>query len=160
MYQTKLPLLPILDLTKIKNHNNKKLTANFKIVKTKHKFSSDSVETGNDLNVPMFGCECSISINKKKFKKTINSTTYGFPIIIVNQHQSFNISMENRSDYILNIHYHGVNFNCFNDGASDACLFGKDTEIGYTNLLDCKMNNNSSLCWYHPHNMYEASEFV
>ena len=68
--------------------------------------------------------------------------------------------MDNQSDYVLNIHYHGVNFNAFNDGASDACLFGKDTQIGYVNKLNCKMNNNSSLCWYHSHNMYQASEFV
>ena len=172
MNQIKLPLLPILDLTKVKQCKNKKLNANFKLIKTKHKFSTNSTETGNDPNVPMFGCECWVSEinnnlssssdikNEKILKNTLASTTYGFPLIIVNQNQKFDIVMNNLSEYVVNIHYHGVNFIPFNDGASDACLFGKDTKIGYINKLKCKMNNNSSMCWYHPHNMYEASEFV
>jgi FtsP/CotA-like multicopper oxidase with cupredoxin domain len=156
------PILPILDLT---NNDKKKLNANFKIIKTKHKFSTKSVETGNDPIIPIFGCEYWVSDISKHSdsisnNSIINSTTFGLPLIIVNQNQIFDINMDNQSGYVLNIHYHGINFNAFNDGASDACLFGKNTQIGLINKLNCKMNNNSSLCWYHPHNMYQASEFI
>ena len=41
--------------------------------------------------------------------------------------------MENNSSYMLNIHYHGNNYNPFNDGASNECYFGPKTKIG--NLL-------------------------
>lgn len=170
-----LPLLPYLDLTKF-NKKNTYPNANINFIKTKHKLSTNSLETGNDPLIPIFGCECwlseisnslssssSLSTNKNNeeiIENTKNSTTYGFPIIIVNQNQNFDITMNNLSTYDVNIHYHGVNFNPFNDGASDACIFGPNTQIGITNRLNCTMNNNSSLCWYHPHNMYEASEFV
>ena len=154
-YNTALTFLPILDITQKKDLGT---DIYYEIIKTTHKFTSNSVASGNDPVIPIFGSNCWIKSNKNIEQK--QSIDFGLPVIKVRQNQQFNIVQKNLSTFAINIHFHGVNFNPYNDGASSACIFGPDTEIGLTNKSTYIMNNNSCLCWYHPHNMLNAAEYV
>ena len=159
-FNTKLHLLPILDIT---HYTNPNISFNTEIIKTTHKFSLNSAESGNNSNEPIFGSNFWVGNGQGLGSGSIEQSgfsDFGFPILKVRRDQFFYINQKNLSTYAVNIHFHGVNFNPYNDGASSACMFGPDTAIGLTNSSFYQMRNNSSVCWYHPHNMYSASEYV
>ena len=68
--------------------------------------------------------------------------------------------MDNASDYIVNFHYHGINYSPSNDGTSFVEMFGKNTKIGLVHTLKATMTNNAALCWYHPHPNFVSSPYI
>jgi hypothetical protein len=105
MTSIQLPYLPVLDIS---NTCDKKSLPEFyfEIIKTKHKFSSDSSESGTAPLIPIFGCNCYVKYKCKLSQK--GSTTFGLPILRVRQYQRYKTVMNNKSSYPINMHYHGL----------------------------------------------------
>jgi hypothetical protein len=93
--------------------------------------------------------------------QTPNPSNLFLPIVIVNRGQNIEFKLENATnEYIFNIHWHGMNNNAFQDGASMECFFGLETKIGTKLNLYFNFKNNSSFLLWHPHNMFETSPFA
>jgi FtsP/CotA-like multicopper oxidase with cupredoxin domain len=83
--------------------------------------------------------------------------TFGLPTLQLKRDEKLQFRTSNTSSYTFNIHWHGVNFSPFNDGATTPTLFGEGTKIGITNIFDTYFYNNSCVAWNHAHPMFYSS---
>ena len=149
---TKLPLPPFMDMT----NNNGKDIGHIRIKTCLHKFSQNSIPSGNDpKNFPIFG---SIGyINDKK----IMDKTFGLPFFRFKKGQKVHLRFTNETGFSFDLHWHGLNTTGDLDGASTPLEFGNATKIGTELTLNFpKITNNSSLLWVHAHPMLISSLFV
>ena len=159
--KSKLVFFPILDISQIYTNN---VQLFYKFGKTKHKFTKNGYYSGNKKTVPIFGTlQCCVKQNDGGMQERIiqkSKTRFGLPFLRVRENQYYETVMYNASDYIVNMHYHGLNYSPSNDGTSDVELFGKNTKIGKIHTLKATMTNNSAFCWYHPHPAFVSSPYI
>ena len=135
-YSTKLTIPPVYDFSET-------VDANMFFRNTVHSFYKGyPVDTGT----PTFGTnESSFGIGAIKFKKN----------------QAINLKIHNQTEYNMNMHWHGMNLNAYNDGASGENMFGPDTLIGpIFDLIQLRLTNNGCVMWVHPHPMFQTMYFV
>ncbi|ARF08347.1 multicopper oxidase [Catovirus CTV1] len=148
----KLPQPQLIDFSKFDKNDDIKIV----IKNTKHKFASDAKYSGTDvMKQPIFGSK--VYVNGKKIQKL----TYGLPFMRFHQNSTPTITFENKTKYTFNIHQHGLNTVGSTDGVSSEVFIGNSTILGPKVTFQYpKITNNSSLLWFHGHNMFVSMELI
>ena len=153
MTKSRLLLPKLVDLSQ---HKHKSNSARIEINNTKHKFSSESAESGVDPKVlPIFGTTS--YLNGKK----VSELSWGLPFFRFKRGTKPHVTFVNNTHYSFDIHWHGLNITADIDGASGEVEFGTDTKIGKElNIRFPEITNNSALLWYHAHPMFFTSSLL
>lgn len=70
-----------------------------------------------------------------------------------------NMVFNNYTGFTFNLHWHGLNIDPYNDGASEFIEFGNNTSIGPVyNIQLGGIKNQAGLVWVHAHPMYYSSQ--
>jgi FtsP/CotA-like multicopper oxidase with cupredoxin domain len=135
-YSTKLYFPPVYDFTNTSN-------GDIYFQNTKHSFYYGyPVDIGN----PTFGT---------------NNSSFLIGVIKFKRGNKLNLNIHNETKYDINMHWHGLNVNPYNDGASCQNIFGPDTKIGPIFNFDVNnFTNNGCIMWVHPHPMFQTLYYI
>jgi FtsP/CotA-like multicopper oxidase with cupredoxin domain len=148
----KLPQPTLIDLSE----NTDDLVATIKIKNTVHKFATDTKVSGTDPKTnPIFGS--STYVNGKK----ISSTTFGLPFFRFKRGTRPRVKLINKTGYVSNLHWHGLNTSSDVDGCATETEFGQGTKIGpELDIHFPPIGNNSALLWLHSHSMFDELALI
>ena len=96
-----------------------------------------------------------------EFTYGTNESSFGIGVIKFKRGNPISLKIHNQTKNYLNIHWHGMNVDPYNDGASGENMFGPDTKIGPVfELNEDKLTNNGCVMWVHPHPMFDTLKYV
>jgi FtsP/CotA-like multicopper oxidase with cupredoxin domain len=100
------------------------------------------------------------SMNDERIYNSGNNI-YGLPFFRIKRGLPFNINFTNTTGFSYNLHWHGINNNAQNDGASEIVEFGNETNNGPNYTINQRyITNNSAMTWVHAHPMFVSSKLV
>lgn len=115
-----------------------------------HRFSCNAAPSGTSFATnPIFGTRTWID------GKRVGELSYGMPFFRFRRGTRPCVRFVNKTNFVWNLHWHGLNTTMPVDGAFGAVEFGEDTKIGPELRLHFPcIQNNSALLWVHSHAMF------